>query len=389
MDSLIKHFEIEAMKEFLTPTLTQTVGNHIILWFKNSNQYIVVDKNLYSLIEVFLSSERKNAFYASLMQLGYDSSTSEKLFHEIDTFLDDCNQVKQPEIFTELAFKSDNRTFSHTYKIDNLFITVNYDSDNIRSLVHPQIEHLDTLTHQGETSVIFDMYQEDDMLCFFKNGTLLGSWPAKDYHLLQGKFAMHLLCSIHDNKEWDWLGTFHASTVVKNNQAAMIIGDSGKGKSTFTALLLANNFEVLADDLTPILAKDTLVYPYPGGISIKSGAFKILKSSLPNFDTLPEHYINPYKGYVKYVSAPKSKSYLTGYPCKIMVSINYQEKAATSLEPLAINEALLTLIPESWLAHDRYNSQQFLNWIKEVKFYQLSYSDSNDAIKVFSQLLKE
>ena len=255
--------------------------------------------------------------------------------------------------------------------------------------MHPQIEHLDTPTHQGETSVIFDLYQEDDVLCLFKNEALIGSWPSKDYHLLQGKFAMHLLCSIHDNEETDWLGTFHASTVVKNNKAAMIIGDSGKGKSTFTALLLATNFEVLADDLTPILAKDTLVYPYPGGISIKSGAFDILNSSLLNFDTLPEHYINPYKGYVKYVSAPKSKGYLAGYPCKIIVSINYQEKATTNLEPLAINEALLTLIPESWLAHDRYNAQQFLNWINHVKFYELTYSDSKDAIKVFSQLLKE
>ncbi len=377
------------MKESLAPTLTQQVGEHKILWFKNSNQYIVVHKNLYGLIEAFLSSEHKNAFEVSLKQLGYDSPTSERLFHEIDTFLEDCNQFKQPEIITELEFSPGNRTFSHTYQIDNLFITVNYGSDTIRSLVHPQIEHLDTPHHQRETSVIFDLYQEDDMLCLFKNETLLGSWPSKNYHLLQGKFAMHLLCSIHDNKETDWLGTFHASTVVKNNQAAMIIGDSGKGKSTFTALLLANKFEVLADDLTPILAKDRFVYPYPGGISIKSGAFEILKSSLPNFDTLPEHYINPYKGYVKYVSAPKSKSYLTGYPCKIMVSINYQEKASTNLEPLAINEALLTLIPESWLAHDRYNSQQFLNWIKDVKFYELTYSDSKDAIKVFSQLLKE
>ncbi len=386
---LIKYFEIGAMKEFLAPTLTQHVSKQFILWFKNSNQYTVVDKNLYSLIEVFLYSKHKNAFEVSLKQLGYDTPTSKKLFNEIDTFLEESNQTKPLEIITELDFSPGNRKFSHTYQIDNQFITVNYDSDTIRSLVHPQIMHLDASLHQGAILDIFDLYQEDDILCLFKNERLIGSWPSKDYHLLQGKFAMHLLCSIHDNDETDWLGTFHASTVVKNNQAAMIIGDSGKGKSTFTALLLAKEFEVLADDLTPILAKDTLVYPYPGGISIKSGAFDILNSSLPNFESLREHYINPYKGYVKYVSAPKSKGYLTGYPCKIMVSINYQEKAKTNLEPLAINEALLTLIPESWLAHDRYNAQQFLSWTKEVKFYELTFSDSKDAIKVFSQLLKE
>ncbi len=187
----------------------------------------------------------------------------------------------------------------------------------------------------------------------------------------------------------DWMGTFHASTVAKNNEAVMIIGDSGKGKSTFTALLLGQGYEILADDITPILAKDSLVYPYPGGISIKAGSFGILKNSLPNFESLTEHYINPYKGFVKYVDAPKSNGYLKGYPCKTMVSINYKKDANTSLEIISVADALNTLIPESWLAHDIYNAQQFLNWIKDVKFYELTYSDTDEAIKVFSTLFTE
>jgi len=360
-----------------------------MLWFKKSNQYIVLDKSLYRTIKAFLASKTKKQFKEAAIKLGFDTDDANQLFKEITTLLEECNVKSSKDSNIRSTFNSSYRDYSHTYQVDNQFILVHYGSEHIRSLVHPQLEHLQVTNYKETTLCVFDLYMEADRLFLFKDETLLGSWPDTDYHLLQGKFAMHVLCSINDNEESDWLGTFHASTVVKNDQAVMIIGDSGKGKSTFTALLLADGFEVLADDLTPILSKDMLVYPYPGGISIKSGAFDTLNFRLPNFDNLPQHYINPYKGYVKYVSVPKSKGYTTGYPCKTIVRINYEEDSRTKLETISIAHALETLIPESWLASNQANAQRFLNWIKDVNFYELTYSDSKDAIKVFSQLFKE
>ena len=374
------------MKQDLTPTLTQIVGDYSILWFKTSNKYVVVDHKLYGLVAIFLSSEHKTTFDTELEELGYDASEADQFYNDIDNFLIDCNVNREETVMVTMPFKVSNRLFSYNYEVDNRSIQVHYSSEFIKSLVHPQLEHLLSSNTASNCFVVFDMYEEDGMLCLFKDAILIGSWPSEGFYLLQGKFAMHLLCALHNNNEMDWMGTFHASTIVKNNQAAMIIGDSGRGKSTFTALLLAHGFEVLADDLTPILAQDSLVYPYPGGISIKSGAFEILKSKLPNFESLPEHYINPYKGYVKYVAAPKQKSYVTGYRCKLMVSIHYKENAKTQLEPLPISEVLLTLIPESWLAPDHYNAQQFLQWIQDVQFYKLVYSDTQEAIDVVSSL---
>ena len=377
------------MKRSFAPSISQKVGKHVILWFEKSNKYIVINKSLYTLIKAFLSSKNQDRFYEEVTKTGFDPDLASQYFKEIDGFLEDCNARREEESHLEIPFNPSNRLFSYTYDIDNRFLTVNYGSELIKSLVHPQIKHLVSTEHKDSSSVIFDLYQEDDTLCLFKDEILVGSWKSNDFHLLQGKFAMHVLCWLHSNKEMDWMGTFHASTVVDNNHAAMIIGDSGKGKSTFTALLLVNGFEVVADDLTPILAKDSMVYPYPGGISIKSGAFDILKTSLPNFDSLPKHYINPYKGHVKYVSAPKSQGYLKGYSCKTIISINYEKEAKTSLETISIADALNILIPESWLAPKQKSAQLFLDWIKDVQFYQLTYSDSEEAIKVFSNVLNE
>lgn len=377
------------MKGFQGPALAQQVGTHYILWFENSNQYIVTAKSLYKLIEAFLASENELQFLETVIELGYDSKSAKRFHSEIIQFLEDCNSRPQKEIVNVTSFSNTNKNLSHYYQIDDKTVAVNYTSEALRSLVHPQLEHLETAEHKAQLLCTFDIHAKGNILSLFKDKKVIGSWKSKDYHLLQGKFAMHLLCALHNNVELDWVGTFHASTVAKDDNAIMIIGDSGKGKSTFTALLLSHGFEIVADDLTPLLAKDCKIYPYPGGISIKAGSFDILKNSLANFDKLTEHYINPYKGFVKYIGSPKNKGYLHGYSCKTMVRIHYIKDAETSLQAISISEALDTLIPESWLAADSNNARKFLHWIKDVKFYELSYSDNQEAIDQFSKLIKE
>jgi hypothetical protein len=378
------------MKDSLTPTLVEPVGSFNLLWFEISNQYIILAESLYSLIKVFLASKNKEQFIDSIIRAGFDEDSTIQFYKEIDQFLDDCNRkTVLNNLASKTTFNDSYRCFSCIYKIDNSFITVNFGSEPIKNLIHPQLSHLETNIEDTACLTEFDIYIEKDHLFLFKDKTLLGSWTTKEPHLMQGKFAMHILCALHNNKEMDWIGTFHASTVVKKDEAIMLIGDSGKGKSTFTALLLANGYEILADDITAILAADNFVYPYPGAISIKSGAFDTLKSVIPNFDKLPEHHINRQKGKAKYLGAPKSKDYLNGYPCKNIVSINYKKDSNTKLETISIAQALNTLIPESWLAPKKYNAQQFLNWIKDVQFYELTYSNSKEAIDLFSNLLEE
>jgi hypothetical protein len=376
------------MKGFQGPALTQQVGTHYILWFKNSNQYIVTAKSLYFLIEAFLASKNTEDYNDTANDLGYDRHSAEQFFKEIDQFLENCNTKHEVEAVVDTSFSNVHRQLTHYYQINKKIIVVHYGSEVIRSLIHPQLEHLELPGDDKHLLCVFDIYSHENRLVLFKDEMLLGSWPSKDYHLLQGKFAMHILCALHGNEELDWMGTFHASTVTVNDEAIMVIGDSGKGKSTFTALLLANGYQILADDITPILTADSLVYPYPGAISIKSGAFDTLKSVIPNFDKLPEHYVNRHKGKVKYLAATKSMDYLSGYSCKNIVSINYKTNSETKLETISIAQALNTLIPESWLAPKKNNAKQFLYWIKDVQFYELTYSNSKEAIKVFSDLIE-
>ncbi len=376
------------MKSELTPTLIKQVGDNYILWFKNSNQYIVVDQALLELVQLYLDVKNSSKFEVSLLQLEFDSKTIQSIEEDISLFLDSCNAIQNKQQIPDIEFNPNYRKFVTYYKIDKMLIEVNYQSEDIKNLIHPQLTHLSSSEKTMEVDHIFDVCSEEDELRLFKNETFIGSYPITDYHLLQGKFAMLLLCALTETVEEDWIGTFHASTVEKNNQAVMVIGDSGKGKSTFTALLLANGFNVMADDITSIRAKDCKVYKYPGGISIKAGAFSLLESIISDFEKLPSFYINPYKGYVKYVPSKSVNDFNKGVACNTMVCINYNENEQTTLESMPINEALEILIPESWLSPLQEHAELFLNWIKDVRVYKLTYSNHEDAILKFSELFE-
>jgi len=102
---------------------------------------------------------------------------------------------------------------------------------------------------------------------------------------------MTLLCVLYNNHEEDWLGLFHASTVSNGKEAIMCIGNSGSGKSTLAALLMGSGYELVTDDVSPMLSDNNLIYSYPGAISIKKGSFDSLAPLINNFDELPIHII--------------------------------------------------------------------------------------------------
>ncbi|NNK83045.1 MAG: hypothetical protein HKO92_07965 [Flavobacteriaceae bacterium] len=258
----------------------------------------------------------------------------------------------------------------------------------LKSIIHPQLEHLEIQEPIAPITSVFDIYKEDDQLLLFKDYNFIGNYSVNNYHLLQGKFAMELLCSINENNESDWLGTFHASTVKKNNKGIMLIGDSGSGKSTFTALMMSNGFNLVADDISPILANDLKVYPYPAGVSIKSGAFKTLNTIIPDFKLLKEVYVNPYKGYVKYIPSRNTDYIKQGTDSNTLIHINYKPNSKTIIEPFDLNEALQILIPESWLESSKTNAKRFMEWLKQLNCYKLTYSNYKEAINLVSELIE-
>lgn len=371
------------MRYLIAPTFEAYFGDYWLLWFASANRYSVVTTAFKSLLDLFLDSDSALDFKSQLDTEEEDANT---LVERLQHYLNDCNAVlSATEADKAVLDRSTDPILKH-YKLHSKTVAVYYDSEAVLSIIHPAIAHLSVPTSDKAIDTSFDIYIENDSLCLFKDAQLLRRVPKMDYHHIQGKFIMHLLCTFHNKVETDWIGTFHGSTITDGNAAVLFVGQSGKGKSTLCALLAAHGFDLLADDLSPMLSKNQCIYHNPLALSIKKGSFEVLQPHIPHFKDLPTVNSNKSKGQMTYVPCAYPKK--THYPCKAIILVNYIPKAATQLQEINIKTALETLIPESWLSPNPLHAKQFMAWLETVEFYQLSYSDTQSVTQEVSSLFK-
>jgi len=370
------------------PSLSKQIKEQQLLWFSDSNNYFIVDEQINKLINLFVSNTKKSDFISAASEaMGVSHSQSEMFYDEINHFLS-ISSFNEKKSSQSSSFDASFRTYSETYIVNGRVLQVNYSHKSVKELLHPQIAHLVSEKSVNNTQIIFDVFYVNNSLYFYKNTVLIDSYESKNYHVLQGNFCMQLLCVIHDKAEDEWMGTIHASTVSNDKEAILVIGKSGKGKSTFTAHAMTAGMNLVADDFSPILAKNKHVYSYPGAISIKSGAFESLSKIIPGFDALPLVYKGQEKGAVKFVVPFQKSSSKQSYPCKIMVSICYQPQSKTELKEISFSKAMEVFVPDSWISPKEAHAKEFMKWIESLSFYELTYSSTPEALEVFSKLFE-
>lgn len=372
------------------PNLSKQIKGQQLLWFSASNSYIIVDKHINKLINLFVSNTIKSDFISAASEHAAVTDSQSEIFYDEINQLFSTNFLKENNTPPLLEFDVSLRVYTETYVVNNAVVQINYSHKRVKELIHPQIAHLVSTESVNTHQTVFDIFYTNNRLYFYKNRRLIDTYEELNYHVLQGNFCMQLLCFIHVKTEEEWLGTIHASTVTNEKEAILIIGKSGKGKSTFTAHAMADGLNLVADDFSPILAKNKHVYSYPGAISIKSGAFKSLSEMIPGFNELPLIFKGQKKGSVKFV-APFENSKTNpkhSYPCQKMVSINYKYQSKTELKEIEFSQAMEVFVSDSWISPKEEHANEFMNWIEGVSFYELTYSNTQEALKVFSKLFK-
>jgi hypothetical protein len=279
-----------------------------------------------------------------------------------------------------------NHVFYLQYNQQN--IAINYDTQSALDVVIHKFSHLQSQQVMQPTTLNIKTKSEGYYL-ENKEGSAW-NWSQDAIHLLQGKFSFEILNAIHQKKEQDWIGTFHASTIGNGEQAVMLVGNSGSGKSTLATLLMYAGYDLLADDMSAMLANNNHIAVLPAALSVKEKAFATIAPLVDDFEALPKQYINAVKGDVTYVPplALKHPERLH-YPCKTIVLVRYnQDPIATTLTEGGEQTILQELITESWLAHNESHAQSFLDWLDTVRFYELNYHHNEEGIAVIGSLFK-
>jgi len=182
----------------------------------------------------------------------------------------------------------------------------------------------------------------------------------------------------------------HAGAVEKNGYAAILPGKSGAGKSTLTSALVNRGWRLLTDELTLISLTTNEIIPLARPVSLKNQSITILKQFEPNV-CIGGKCDGTAKGTVAYMRPPAdSVARVHERPLpKYLIFPRYKENVSLSMKPIDKTQAFIHLsdglVNYAVIGLSGFNSLTKL--IEASNCYELTYSDLNQAISCFDELM--
>lgn len=188
----------------------------------------------------------------------------------------------------------------------------------------------------------------------------------------------------------DVAAVFHAGCVALNDQALIICGDSGRGKSTLTFGLVAAGCEYLGDDHAPLHRNGRDVLAFPTAAGVKPGSW-----NLPEITTLQERYgltqNSPRVG-VRYLPLQHAGTTTVGQRSQVRALIFPQFRPHGPLEMTRIppEQALIEALRAGSRLSDshRGNIAPLAEFLNDTPAYRLAFSSSDQSVPACLDLLK-
>ena len=363
--------------------ISETIDlNTHIMWFEKSNKYIVVNDLLNNLILNRINSEKFPIDTSLLKKNKINSEKLKPISDNIINLLEECNQDYDkinPEQSLSIA---DEYIHQSKFKFNRRVVKIQYSDERLKSLIDPKFNHLKC---NDKEEIIFKVVERNEKINLFKNKKFLGSWGNEKMHEFQGKVSMELTSFFHGMSDSDWTAVFHGSTLFRGNNCLMLTGDSGSGKSSLSAILMANDFALIADDFSPMDDKG-IHYNFPSAISIKEGFYSEAKKLYKSFSELNEYYINDIKGNVKYL-ADKSDKPILSSNCNTILNVKFGAGLKNEIKSINKGKALEKILPDAWISKNIKDAMAFITWVKSSMFYDLTYNNNDEAIKIINKIL--
>ena len=275
------------------------------------------------------------------------------------------------------------------YSINDSVFRADFETAALDDFFHPQFMHLACNGITGADHHFQVFFQEGNLVLRYDH-IIIGMWKRECLNFLSGRLFMELLNSIHQKTADDWMAVFHASAVSDGQQCLLFLGDSGNGKSTLSAILMANGFHLLADDFVPVDAINFRVHYLPAALSVKKSALGHLVPLFPQLATAPE-YFDPYLNKTfRYLANPGLSNHTSsGYPCKALVFVKYEKDSGLILEDMPKDIAFQSLVPSSWISPLPEVASRFLDWFLAMPCYRLTYSDNEAVVGAVRGMLEK
>ncbi len=369
--------------------LIRDIEDKSIVWFPKSNQYVVMGKyDAFILSELYRGQNKNEILNWVREEFKYTANQADNYLSSIDQLKIQEASFKPAAMVSgdDIACMKPDDGICKYYEVSGKVFRVLYENKDLERLIHPKFSHL-AIDHNPKTDHSIDVFLLDEMFTIVADGEFFGQWDQDNMHYLSGKFSMVLLSKIHNKPEDEWLGVLHASAITDGTSCVLFAGDSGSGKSTTAAVLMANGYGLLADDFVP-LDNVQMINSFPAALSVKEKAIDMLSEAFPELENARQYHNVALNKKYRYISSnddlPTKK-----LPSKALIFIKYQQNAQVSLEGLSKVDALKKLIPDTWISTKRENVTLFLDWIESTPCYKLVYSDNDEMLAVIKSIFSD
>lgn len=372
-------------------------GKHVV-WFKESNQWIGFEPPAYEVFRLHVEGKNKKHITEHICKFYELSKVDGANF--IDEIIEGIKTASTPresasdngsktrDIVEQKIPDQDQESYSiRKYLIHDKTIEIYYGSKILEYYIHPPLQYLETLSDlKPDTSFhLFSSRSNHHLVSEHGQST----WTIDEIPKLKRRLSLLILNIIYKTSFNDWFSRVHASAITDEKQVFLLSSESGSGKSTLATLLQSRGCRVLSDDYVPLNRKDQLAYPVPAALSIKKGSFDVIKQYLPDFNPkLFDTYEYGHKD-IRFLPpvAIKDNRY-EPKPVSSIIFVKYKQDADYSFREINSFDALGKYHQEAWVDDTPENAQGFINWFEKLSFYELVYSNTEQALDTISSLFE-
>lgn len=140
----------------------------------------------------------------------------------------------------------------------------------------------------------------------------------------------------------------HAATMVRNGRAVLLVGESGCGKTTLAAGLMARGWTYFCDEFALLEAATLRAHWFPRALCVKAGAFDAVRAAGLEV-WRRQHFAKHFKGPVGYVrpSVPADPQATRPAAVRHIIFPRYEAGATPRLVPISRAAAALAVLQAS------------------------------------------
>lgn len=365
------------MSIFPTPSFVKRQYDFSIAWFDKSNSFVVVD----GIIEEFVWELASNSIDdVSIKLICKKNAAIDSLIKKISSnnisaatnLLDAEKYQINPNCFTIITLNG------------NSSIKISFGTESIKTAFGAPYFHLAVNRHKSILTNL-SIKSSKKRLALFQNEKQIRTDLKTEYHYLQAEFSNKIIELYHKIEKPQWLASIHACALTKNDKAILLLGDSGKGKSTLTALLALSGYRFIADDLV-LMDHNAVIYDNPAAISLKEDSWHNVGKAYKPLKDMGISTKRKGGTRMKFLPIhPLQKNKPSSFKVTDLIWVNYDNGTTSSVRKLSIKMAFSKIIPDSWIKPNKNSVSVFTNWMESCDFWELDYSDFESCKKVLDE----